>query len=137
MRWATVACALLFFAYFGFADEVIKNYRGAFNSVAKRMGYSTTVSGMGDGVDWVRSLARFSSFVMLTSFHSATSKYPLSSSSSHGATLPVFIRKNTTQKRGSFDSFSDMSASYGGVSPLNYDGAGRKEWSTMPRKRGR
>lgn len=39
-RWATVACALLFFAYFGFADEAIKNYRSAFFSVAKRVGYS-------------------------------------------------------------------------------------------------
>jgi hypothetical protein len=54
------------------------------------------------------------------SFHSTTSKSPLSSS--RGATLPVFIRKDTTQKRDSFDSFSDMSASYGGISPLEYDG---------------
>ncbi|KAJ7818248.1 hypothetical protein B0H13DRAFT_2379061 [Mycena leptocephala] len=52
LRWVTVACALLFFAYFGFADETIKNYRGAFNSVAKRMGYTTAGSGMGDGVNW-------------------------------------------------------------------------------------
>ncbi|KAJ7930464.1 hypothetical protein B0H13DRAFT_2309424 [Mycena leptocephala] len=74
LRWATVACALLFFAYFGFADEAIKNYRG-------------------------RS----------------------SPSLSRGATLPVFIRKDTTQKRDSFDSFSDMSASYGGISPLEYE----------------
>ncbi|KAJ7436623.1 pheromone receptor, partial [Mycena latifolia] len=39
-RWATVTCAFLFFGYFGFADEAIKNYRGAFWSVAKRVGYS-------------------------------------------------------------------------------------------------
>ncbi|KAJ7822244.1 pheromone A receptor-domain-containing protein [Mycena leptocephala] len=102
LRWATVACALLFFAFFGFADEAIKNYRGAFQSVAKRMGYSTAGS------------SRFSST-------GATSKFPISSSSSRGATLPVFIRKDTTQKRDSFDSFSDMSASYGGISPLEYD----------------
>ncbi|KAJ7823915.1 hypothetical protein B0H13DRAFT_2375795 [Mycena leptocephala] len=49
----------------------------------------------------------------------ATSKSPLSSS--RGATIPVFIRKDTTPKRESFDSFSDMSASYGGVSLLEYD----------------
>ncbi|KAJ7823901.1 hypothetical protein B0H13DRAFT_2444779 [Mycena leptocephala] len=36
LRWATVACALLF-AYFSFADEAIKNYREAFNSVARRV----------------------------------------------------------------------------------------------------
>ncbi|KAJ7930473.1 pheromone A receptor-domain-containing protein [Mycena leptocephala] len=44
LRWATLACALLFFAFFGFADEAIKNYREAFQSVAKRMGYSTAGS---------------------------------------------------------------------------------------------
>ncbi|KAJ7883812.1 pheromone A receptor-domain-containing protein [Mycena leptocephala] len=51
------------------------------------------------------------------------SKSPLSPSSSRGAsaTLPVFIRKDTTQKRDSSDSFSDMSASYGGISPLEYE----------------
>ncbi|KAJ7822241.1 pheromone B alpha 1 receptor [Mycena leptocephala] len=102
LRWATVACALLFFAFFGFADEAIKNYRGAFQSVAKRMGYTSAGS------------SRFSST-------GATSKFPISSSSSRGATLPVFIRKDTTQKRDSFDSFSDMSASYGGISPLEYE----------------
>jgi hypothetical protein len=34
---------------------------------------------------------------------------------------PIFIRKDTMQKRDSFDSFSDMSASNGGISPLEYD----------------
>ncbi|KAJ6498396.1 hypothetical protein C8R47DRAFT_1068683 [Mycena vitilis] len=33
-RWSTLACALVFFRYFSFADEAIKNYRGAFWSVA-------------------------------------------------------------------------------------------------------
>ncbi|KAJ7850234.1 hypothetical protein B0H13DRAFT_2401382 [Mycena leptocephala] len=79
-------CALLFFAYFGFADEAIKNYRGVFNSVAQR-----------------RNL-----------------KYPHMSSSGRAA-LPVFILKDTQHKRDSFDSFSNMSTPYGGVSPLEYD----------------
>ncbi|KAJ7870699.1 pheromone A receptor-domain-containing protein [Mycena leptocephala] len=87
-------------------DEAIKNSRGAFNSVAKRIGYTSTGS------------SGISSTV-------ATSKSPLCSShgSSRGtsATLPVFIRKDTTQRRDSFDSFADMSASYGGISPLEYD----------------
>ncbi|KAJ7840631.1 pheromone A receptor-domain-containing protein [Mycena leptocephala] len=91
LRWATVACALLFFAYFGFADEAINNYCGAFQSVANR--------------------AFFSSFLC------PLLEIPLSPSSSRGATLPVFIRKDTPRKRDSFDS-SNMSASYGGVSPL-------------------
>ncbi|KAJ7874108.1 pheromone A receptor-domain-containing protein [Mycena leptocephala] len=75
LRWATVACALLFFGYFGFADEAIKNYRGAVQSVARRIGYSTRM-GSGSGL----------------SSTGTTFKSPLSSS--HGgasATLPVFI----------------------------------------------
>ncbi|KAJ7869820.1 GPCR fungal pheromone mating factor, partial [Mycena leptocephala] len=44
LRCARVACALLFFAYFRFADEAINNYRGAFNSIAKRMGYTSAGS---------------------------------------------------------------------------------------------
>ncbi|KAJ7823911.1 hypothetical protein B0H13DRAFT_2444802 [Mycena leptocephala] len=35
LRWA------MFFAYFGFVDEVIKNYCRAFKSVAKRVGYTS------------------------------------------------------------------------------------------------
>ncbi|KAJ7904113.1 pheromone A receptor-domain-containing protein [Mycena leptocephala] len=74
---------------------------GAFNSVAKRMGYTTAGSASGISstapllLPWL--LARRS------------------------ATLPVFIRTDTTQKCDSFDSFSDMSASYGGISLLEYD----------------
>ncbi|KAJ7842324.1 pheromone A receptor-domain-containing protein [Mycena leptocephala] len=104
LRWATVACALLLFEYFVFADEAIKTYRGAFNSVAKHMGYTSAGSASGSvrlGV--------------------ASPKFPLSSSRGASATLPVFIRKDTTQKRDSFDSFSNMSALYGSVSPLEYE----------------
>jgi len=35
-RWASVICAFIFFGFFGFAQEARKNYRLAFNSVAKR-----------------------------------------------------------------------------------------------------
>jgi pheromone a factor receptor len=47
LRWATVACSFLFFGYFGFADEAMKNYRSAFYSVAKRVGYSTAATSSG------------------------------------------------------------------------------------------
>ncbi|KAJ7869827.1 pheromone A receptor-domain-containing protein [Mycena leptocephala] len=100
LQWATVACALLFFAYFGFADEAIKNYREAFHYVARRVGYMTAGS-------------------LGLSSTGATSKSPLCSS--HGATLPIFVLKDTTQKRDLFDSFSNMSASYRGISPLEND----------------
>ncbi|KAJ7870721.1 pheromone A receptor-domain-containing protein [Mycena leptocephala] len=48
LRWA-VACALLLFAYFGFADEAVKNSRGAFYSVARRVGYTSAGSASGLG----------------------------------------------------------------------------------------
>ncbi|KAJ7904129.1 pheromone A receptor-domain-containing protein [Mycena leptocephala] len=92
------------------ADESIKNYRGAFQLVARRVGYTSAGSS-----------------------GSCNIKSPLSSS--RGATIPVFIRKDTTQKRGSFDSFSSMSASYGGISSLEYDAekAGTSETATHTR----
>jgi pheromone a factor receptor len=43
-RWAPVACAFIFFTFFGFADEARKHYRLAFTTVAKRVGYSVSSS---------------------------------------------------------------------------------------------
>ncbi|KAJ7628273.1 pheromone B alpha 1 receptor, partial [Mycena polygramma] len=110
-RRATVACALLFFGYFGFADEAIKNYRHYFFTVAKHVGY--THASFGSGV---------------TSSSGATSKQMASSRHGASATLPVFIRKETAQKRDSFDSFSDLdssvSQSYG---TLDYADADREK----------
>ncbi|KAJ7145534.1 pheromone A receptor-domain-containing protein [Mycena epipterygia] len=39
-RWLTVACAFIFFGYFGFADEAMKNYRLVISAAARRVGYS-------------------------------------------------------------------------------------------------
>jgi len=41
-RWLLVACAFIFFAFFGFADEARRHYRLAFKSIATRVGYSTS-----------------------------------------------------------------------------------------------
>jgi pheromone a factor receptor len=40
-RGLNIACALVFFIFFGFAEEARKNYWSAYTSVAKRVGYST------------------------------------------------------------------------------------------------
>ena len=40
-RWMCVACAFVFFAYFGFADEATKRYRSAIRSIGKIVGVST------------------------------------------------------------------------------------------------
>lgn len=37
-RWIPIICAILFFAFFGFADEAMKNYRLAVQTVTKKLG---------------------------------------------------------------------------------------------------
>ncbi|KXN90200.1 Pheromone B alpha 3 receptor, partial [Leucoagaricus sp. SymC.cos] len=37
-RWSVVVCGFIFFAFFGFADEAIKNYKLAYNFFARRLG---------------------------------------------------------------------------------------------------
>ncbi|KAJ7323223.1 pheromone A receptor-domain-containing protein [Mycena albidolilacea] len=44
-RWASVVCALVFFAFFGFAAEARKHYRLAFWAVAKRCGLTPPADG--------------------------------------------------------------------------------------------
>ncbi|KAJ7854228.1 hypothetical protein B0H13DRAFT_2579110 [Mycena leptocephala] len=110
-------CALLFFAYFGFADEAIKNYRGVFNSVAQRVGYTTG----GGGLSGLSSTGCFLSSLILRAYLlSAQPQIP-----THvllwSCCPPRLHPKDTQHKRDSFDSFSNMSTPYGGVSPLEYD----------------
>ncbi|KAF8143356.1 pheromone A receptor-domain-containing protein [Mycena galopus ATCC 62051] len=97
LRWMTVGAGLLFFAYFGFADEAVKNYRGAWYNVARRVGLSVA-STAGTGT--------------------LSSSGPQMSSG-----RPVFIRKQSTLKRDSlFDSegsFSDGLTS-AGLDSLSY-----------------
>jgi pheromone a factor receptor len=40
-RWSLVACAFIFFGFFGFADEARQHYRRLYTSIASRIGYST------------------------------------------------------------------------------------------------
>ncbi|OBZ74837.1 Pheromone B alpha 3 receptor [Grifola frondosa] len=48
-NWMIVACAFLFFALFGLAEEARTHYRHALNSVAKRVGITTFERGSGLG----------------------------------------------------------------------------------------
>nr|ALK27860.1 mating factor receptor STE3-1 [Limonomyces culmigenus] len=68
-RWSYVLCAVIFFAFFGFAAEARKNYRSAFDSLASIAGRSRSKTAVGSG-----------------SF--GGSKPAMS-----GGSLPVFIRK--------------------------------------------
>jgi len=94
-RWLVIACAFIFFAYFGFADEARKNYRSALDSVTKRVGYTSTGSG-------------------IFSFNGSKSKTGVSTNGSTGS-LPVHIHSDILRKKDSIDSFSNMSVSLNDV----------------------
>ncbi|OSD03764.1 pheromone receptor [Trametes coccinea BRFM310] len=81
-QWTVIGCAILFFLFFGLAEEARKHYRLAISSVAKRVGLTTFEKGTG-----------FSS-----------TGYPTTSGFGK-ITIPTFVQRST--RRGSMDSFSD------------------------------
>ncbi|KAG7085964.1 hypothetical protein E1B28_003489 [Marasmius oreades] len=87
-RWAIIACSILFFMFFGFADEARKNYRAAVSSVQKRVGYTSTGSMTLTGTGTGKSMT----------------------SSSNSTTMPVFVRRETHRKRDSLESFTDVAS---------------------------
>jgi pheromone a factor receptor len=95
-RWLLVACAVTFFAFFGFADEAKKNYRLAYDSVAKRVGYSTASMSSG-----------------MTSSNGGSTK-DFKNSSLNGSSFNAIPRLEKNGKRASFDSF-DAEMSLGDV----------------------
>jgi len=84
-RWAAVLSALVFFAFFGFADEAKKNYRLLASTITKRLGYTT--------------------FTESTGISDSMAKSGIGSKT--GVSLPVFITQQINSKRDSLDSFSD------------------------------
>ncbi|KAH9856250.1 STE3-domain-containing protein [Lenzites betulinus] len=84
-RWTVIGCAILFFLFFGLAEEARKHYRLALSSVAKKVGLTT--------------------FDRSTGFTSSGMK---SVGSSFGrVTIPTFVQRHTAARRRSMDSFSD------------------------------
>lgn len=48
-RWMTIACAFIFFGFFGFADEARIQYRRAVQSITKTLGLSLTLTSTSNG----------------------------------------------------------------------------------------
>lgn len=94
-RWSFVMGAIIFFLFFGFAEEARKNYSQAFNSVVKFVGHSKNTLLGSRGVK---------SSVGNSTFDEKCGN----GSMGRTATLPVFVRKETHSKRDSFDSMSDI-----------------------------
>jgi len=97
-RWFIVICAVVFFAFFGFADEARRNYRLALVSVAKRVGLST--GSISDSGTWT-----------------VNGSNPDVSHNSRSATIPVFVTHQMEKKRDSLASFSSRISlpDYGGA----------------------
>ncbi|KAI0685186.1 STE3-domain-containing protein [Cytidiella melzeri] len=80
-QWLTITCGLVFFTFFGLAEEARTHYRLAFTTIAKKLGYSTAGSSLESS----------------TGFPSKGSKL--------GVTIPSFIQRSTNRR--SISSFSD------------------------------
>ena len=118
-RWSIIFCAFVFFIFFGFADEAKKNYRYAFQSVAKRVGLSTGTSSFGHGVDSSFGYGSDECVPHLILSKRSLSDYPIffskitrMKSKSIGKSgkvrpiLPVFVQKEMLHRRDSVDSFN-------------------------------
>ncbi|KAF8153834.1 pheromone A receptor-domain-containing protein [Crassisporium funariophilum] len=121
-RWLAPICAVVFFGFFGFAEEAKKNYRSAIQSVAKRVGISTGSFGNSSG--------------MFTSSGSKSNGFKSKAVGSTGKVrpiMPVFVHREMLQRHDSMDSFSNMSleiADVGGA--LNEKKDAEKEQAFSP-----
>jgi pheromone a factor receptor len=108
VRWLPVACALIFFIYFGFADEARKHYRLAVSSVAKHVGVSTGSFGHSSGLF---SSSQYVTLLLLD-YQKLTGSFIRMSKGgvgSHPGSIPVFGTEKITRKN-SYESFSDVSS---------------------------
>ena len=116
-RWFVVLCAVIFFAFFGFADEARRNYRLAYVSVAKRVGLST--GSISDSGTWTANgYATLKSNLTRAASHgpySFDSTNPDMSYNNRSATTPIIITHQ--KKRDSLASFSSRMSlpDYGGA----------------------
>ncbi|KAI0088239.1 putative fungal pheromoneG-protein-coupled receptor [Irpex rosettiformis] len=93
-NWFTIIYGLLFFCFFGLAEEARTHYRLAFTTIAKKLGYSTAGSSLESS----------------TGFPTKGSKL--------GVTIPSFIQRSTNRRSitsfsdkvsiGDFDTFDDL-----------------------------
>jgi pheromone a factor receptor len=100
-RYLTPACAIMFFVFFGFAEEARKNYRSAIDSISKRVGISTSFSSGGTTNGSSTESSGF--FKSWTKSGSSGRPKPV---------LPVFVHKEYLEKRDSMVSFTDVSTSF-------------------------
>ncbi|KIM42060.1 hypothetical protein M413DRAFT_445231 [Hebeloma cylindrosporum] len=91
-RWSLVLCALIFFGFFGFADEARKNYRLIYWSIARRFGVVPPSNPKSN---------QLKGFV-------------LPNKSTSGAQIPIFMKptSESSPKRDSFHSITSRGSDY-------------------------
>lgn len=95
-RWTVVVCAVLFFGFFGFAEEARKSYRGAYETVGRKLGLNVTSSKGSKGRATNETGPTFS-------FHLNTSRLR--------APTPIQLTRETACKRDTILSFTNLSIS--------------------------
>lgn len=125
-RWSAVLCGLVFFAFFGFAEEARTNYKRAFANLCNLVGLKYPLDNPrfgGSGMFGSKASTLQGRYVkppcmlhMLKTNDvlsgSSFSKFKISTpgtggNSSHSA-LPIYVQKEVVNKRDSLDSFSDF-----------------------------
>jgi pheromone a factor receptor len=71
-RWSSVLCAFIFFAFFGFTDDVRKSYRIAFNEVCKKAEFGTDPDSVCHEAPHVMEFARQASSLHTSMKYSGT-----------------------------------------------------------------
>lgn len=95
-RWMTVMCGLIFFLFFGLAEEATRNYKAWIERACLLVGVQYSFDS---------SKAKLNS--VSSSFgNSPFSKFKGLTSRSTGD-LPIYVKQEVINKRDSFDSFSD------------------------------
>ena len=109
-RWMLVVCALIFFLFFGFAEEARKHYKGAVDSISKRVGISpsntftpghkfgSVTSSVGYVID-LKSFRKLLADIKFSQFKVKAGK---------GLNGPVIISKEVFEKRDSSISFTSI-----------------------------
>ncbi|KAF6760028.1 pheromone A receptor-domain-containing protein [Ephemerocybe angulata] len=120
-RWLSVVCGLVFFAFFGFAEEARKNYSKAvvwgFNLLGVPSPFKKgTVVGSGATSATLNGSSNFSKFKIST---------PGTGGNGSNAALPIYVQREVINKRDSLDTFSDfmsVNSEKGGSTTKKYPG---------------
>jgi pheromone a factor receptor len=107
-RWLLVACAFIFFAFFGFADEALQHYRLVYTSLTSRIGYPTSTLRRPSHVCVVYSLYSSTQTHCVTPFCS-TPPVPHANTRSKGG-VNVSVVTTRGEKHRSSHSLTDKSS---------------------------